>query len=110
MLNWILQALSDRDTEVRWTGAKGIGRVVSRLPRGLAEDVLFSIFSNNFNSNAGMAAWHCGCLAIAELSKRGFLMVERLGNVLQIILQVRSFLFCMIYNSDIFSSRYIFFP
>ncbi|VDN56641.1 unnamed protein product [Dracunculus medinensis] len=91
VLNWILQALSDRDTEVRWTGAKGIGRVVSRLPRGLAEDVLFSIFSNNFNSNAGMAAWHGGCLAIAELSKRGFLMVERLGNVLQIILQALVF-------------------
>ncbi|VDO47662.1 unnamed protein product [Onchocerca flexuosa] len=88
VLNTILEALRDRDTDIRWTGAKGIGRIVSRLPKHLANDVLDSIIKFNFNSHSGNAAWHGGCLAVAELSKRGFLPLERLPDVVKILLNV----------------------
>ena len=39
----LLCGLRDEDSIVRWSAAKGIGRVTSRLPRGLADDVLQSL-------------------------------------------------------------------
>ncbi|VDK61599.1 unnamed protein product [Onchocerca ochengi] len=91
VLNTILEALRDRDTGIRWTGAKGIGRIVSRLPKHLANDVLDNIIKFNFNSHSGYAAWHGGCLAVAELSRRGFLPLERLLDVVKILLNALVF-------------------
>ena len=36
----LLTALRDRDTVVRWSGAKGIARVTARLPQSLATEVV----------------------------------------------------------------------
>ena len=39
----MLRALSDRDTVVRWSGAKGIGRLTGRLPCHLADEVVEAV-------------------------------------------------------------------
>lgn len=39
----LLTGLADRDTVVRWSAAKGVGRVTGRLPRDLGDDVLGSL-------------------------------------------------------------------
>ncbi|VDM98063.1 unnamed protein product [Thelazia callipaeda] len=85
VLDTILRALRDRYTDIRWTGAKGVGRIVSRLRKSHANDVLSNIFKFNFDSLAGNAAWHGGCLAVAELARRGFLPLEKLPDVLGIV-------------------------
>ena len=36
----LLTALRDRDTVVRWSGAKGLARVTARLPQSLGADVI----------------------------------------------------------------------
>ena len=36
----LLTALRDRDTVVRWSGAKGLARVTARLPQTLGTDVI----------------------------------------------------------------------
>ena len=36
----LLVGLKDKDTVVRWSAAKGIGRVTGRLPQELADEVL----------------------------------------------------------------------
>ena len=36
----LLVGLKDKDTVVRWSAAKGIGRVTGRLPQDLADEVL----------------------------------------------------------------------
>lgn len=89
----LLNGLRSKDTVVRWSAAKGIGRIAQRLPRELADDVigsLFELFSENTYTNNGVLelsavsdhTWHGVCLAIAELARRGLLLPERLSEVI----------------------------
>uniref|UniRef100_A0A0N5B161 Tubulin-specific chaperone D n=1 Tax=Syphacia muris TaxID=451379 RepID=A0A0N5B161_9BILA len=85
ILDIILMSLRDCDTGVRWSAAKGVGRIASRLPKILAEEVVRSIIGNNFNDVFAHAAWHGGCLAIAELARRGYLPADLLPEVVKIL-------------------------
>ncbi|KHJ87051.1 HEAT repeat protein, partial [Oesophagostomum dentatum] len=83
----VLCALSDDHTTVRWSAAKGVGRITARLPKELAAQVVDSILSSNFHRLAGHCSWHGGCLALAELSRRGFLLPEALERAFPIVQQ-----------------------
>lgn len=39
----LLGALRDKDTVVRWSGAKGIGRVTGCLPQELADEIVAQV-------------------------------------------------------------------
>jgi hypothetical protein len=77
VLDHLLNGLRDRDTVVRWSAAKGIGRVTARLPQSLADDVVVSVL-DFFSPSEGDGAWHGACLALAELARRGLLLPARL--------------------------------
>lgn len=49
----LLTGLADRDTVVRWSAAKGGGRVTGRLPRDLADDVVASLLEAFFAPGEG---------------------------------------------------------
>lgn len=51
----LLTGLADRDTVVRWSAAKGVGRVTGRLPRDLADDVVASLLDSFFTPGGGCA-------------------------------------------------------
>ena len=75
----LLTALRDKDTVVRWSAAKGLGRITARLPAELGDEVVGSIldcFLPTENDNT----WHGACLALAELSRRGLLLPVRLPD------------------------------
>ena len=80
----LLNALKDKDTIVRWSAAKGIGRITGRLPKEFADEVVQSIFEN-FSISETDGAWHAGCLALAELGRRGLLLPDRLSNVVVVL-------------------------
>ena len=70
----------------RWSAAKGIGRVTGRLPQDLADEVVGSILEL-FSPREGDGAWHGGCLALAELGRRGLLLPKRLPVVVPVVLK-----------------------
>ena len=75
----LLTALRDKDTVVRCSAAKGLGRITARLPAELGDEVVGSIldcFLPTENDNT----WHGACLALAELSRRGLLLPVRLPD------------------------------
>lgn len=82
----LIHSLTDPATTVRWTCAKGIGRVTERLPAICADDVLDAILdlcSDLEDDNA----WHGTCLALAELARRGLLLPRRLDEVIPIVIK-----------------------
>ncbi|XP_071539059.1 tubulin-specific chaperone D isoform X2 [Panulirus ornatus] len=84
VIDCLLQGLKDKDTVVRWSAAKGIGRVTGRLPQEFGDEVVGAILEL-FSTRESDKAWHGGCLALAELARRGLLLPERLPAVAPVI-------------------------
>ncbi len=80
----LLTSLQDKDTVVRWSAAKGIGRITMRLTQDLAGDVVDAVIEAFADAEAD-SSWHGGCLALAELSRRGLLLPDRLAVVMPLI-------------------------
>lgn len=81
-----VKGLKSTDGVVRWSAAKGIGRVTSRLPKQLADEVAGSILEL-FSPREPDSAWHGGCLTLAELGRRGLLLPERLPEVVPVVVK-----------------------
>ncbi|TPX62107.1 hypothetical protein PhCBS80983_g00682 [Powellomyces hirtus] len=100
----LLNGLRDKDTIVRWSSAKGIGRIMNRLPHDLGQDIVQSIISlleedvlpgpggQGYDlSQVSDSTWHGSCLALAELARRGLLLPLRLEEVVPWILLALKF-------------------
>lgn len=90
IIEQLLTGLKDTDTIVRWSAAKGIGRITNRLPKEMAHDVLSSLL-DLFTYVEDDQAWHGGCLTIAELGRRGLLLPEQLNMVVPIVVKALVF-------------------
>ena len=84
VIEHLLVSLRDRDTVVRWSAAKGVGRITMRLPRAMGDDVVGAVL-DQFDDLDNDLAWHGSCLALAELARRGLLLPSRLGDVVPVI-------------------------
>ncbi|TMW57468.1 hypothetical protein Poli38472_003393 [Pythium oligandrum] len=80
----LLCGLRDKDTVVRWSAAKGIGRITGRLPYEYADDVVQSVLEL-FVSTESEGAWHGASLALAELARRGVLLPQRLTEAVDCV-------------------------
>lgn len=80
----LLTGLRDKDTVVRWSAAKGIGRLTGRLPFAYADDVVQSVLEL-FVATEGEGAWHGASLALAELTRRGVLLPHRLAEAVDCV-------------------------
>ena len=83
-----MAGLSDKELYVRWSSAKGLGRITNRLRKSYAAQ-LVSLLCNRISTVALLACDHYalqgGCLALAELARRGLLLPERLDSVMPIV-------------------------
>ena len=82
----VLQSLTDKSTVVRWSAAKGVGRMTERLPAICADDVLDYILELCRDPEKDHA-WHGACLALAELARRGLLLPARLEDVVPLVVR-----------------------
>ncbi|XP_052740499.1 tubulin-specific chaperone D [Bicyclus anynana] len=78
----LLCSLRDDDTVVRWSAAKGVGRIGARLPALAAADVCDSVLVL-FADNERDTAWHGGCMALAELGRRGLISPRQLRSAVR---------------------------
>lgn len=85
-MDQLLRSLTDPSTIVRWSSAKGIGRLTERLPAVCADDVLDAILQNCTDPERDRN-WHGACLCLAELARRGLLLPNRLNEVVPIVVQ-----------------------
>ena len=82
----ILESLGHSSTIVRWSAAKGVGRLTERLPALCALDVLDAVleyFENPEKDNC----WHGACLALAELARKGLLLPVSLPEVVHEVIK-----------------------
>ncbi|KAL8555073.1 hypothetical protein ACS0TY_003029 [Phlomoides rotata] len=86
IIELMLSGLRDTDTVVRWSSAKGIGRVTSRLTYSLSDEVLSSILEL-FSPGEGDGSWHGGCLSLGELARRGLLLPISFPKVVPVIIK-----------------------
>lgn len=84
IIDFLLTTLSNNYTTVRWSSAKGIGRICDRLPKSYTEQIISSIL-DLFILKENDSAWHGGCLSLAELARRGLVLPDMLSNVLSFI-------------------------
>jgi len=84
IIQFLLSSLKDSDTVVRWTSAKGIGRITGRLSKDFGDQIVGNLLEL-FDDNETDSAWHGGLLALAELCRRGLLLPERLKQTIPIL-------------------------
>jgi hypothetical protein len=87
----LLVSLSNADTVVRWAAAKGIGRTTNRLSLEFGDQIIESLLERCFSFRVTDKAWHGGCLALAELTRRGLLLPDRLPTVVPLVCQALHF-------------------
>ncbi|XP_051165406.1 tubulin-specific chaperone D [Leptopilina boulardi] len=90
IIEYLIQGMRDKVIIIRWSAAKGIARITARLPIDLADDVVGFVL-NLFSGRESDSAWHGGCLALAELGRRGLLLPHRLRDVIPLVLQALVF-------------------
>jgi len=90
IIDLLVQSLRDKDTIVRWSAAKGIGRITQRLDQDLADEIV-NTMTTLFSAHETDCSWHGGCLAIGELSRRGLLLPERLKDIFPILFKALQF-------------------
>ncbi|CAF1362123.1 unnamed protein product [Adineta ricciae] len=88
ILELLMVGLSDKELYVRWSSAKGLGRITNRLRKSYAAQ-LVSLLCDRISTVALLACDHYalqgGCLALAELARRGLLLPDRLDSVMPIV-------------------------
>jgi len=86
IISQLINGLRDKDTIVRWSTAKGIGRITLRLPKYLGDQIVESI-CELMTPNEDDSSWHGASLALAELARRGLLLPDRLQQVIPLLEQ-----------------------
>lgn len=86
ILGTLFEALQNPQTRVRWSAAKGIARIASRLSRSRASEVTDMVLENFFHPvNSSDFSWHGGCLTLAEMARHGLIQEEKLERVTKLV-------------------------
>lgn len=86
ILSVLFGAIQNSQTRVRWSAAKGVARIASRLSRSRASEVIDMLLENFFQlTNSNDYAWHGGCLTLAEMARHGLILEEKLERITKLV-------------------------
>lgn len=94
-ISTLLDALFDKETIVRWSAAKGLGRILSKIHEDSRAEIIELLVSAFHDSTSYEACykWHGICLSFAEIGRRGIIPDTQLEKVLECVEMVLTFLF-----------------
>lgn len=81
IIDHLLMNLMDKEYIVRWSCAKGLGRLCERLTKLMVEDIYINLFKL-FDDEENEYSWQGACLCIAELCKRGMILPDKLEKLI----------------------------
>lgn len=81
----LLTGLSDRDTVVRWSSAKGVARVASKLDASFVKQMMETLVEMMKAPLASETMWHGGCLALAEMTRRNLVVGSVVPDLVPVI-------------------------
>ncbi len=81
IIDHLLMNLMDKEYIVRWSCAKGLGRLCERLTKTMVEDIYTNLFKL-FEDDENEFSWQGSCLCIAELCKRGMILPDNLERLI----------------------------
>ena len=81
IIDHLLMNLMDKEYIVRWSCAKGLGRLCERLTKNMVEDIFVNLFKL-FEDEENEYSWQGACLCIAELCKRGMILPDKLQKLI----------------------------
>lgn len=99
----LIEGLQDRDTVVRYSAAKGIGRITSRLPEAFASEVtdaICDLLSTDIKTENAIlklqdyakdSTWHGAALAIAELCRNSAMVLSALHDIMPFVFVALTF-------------------
>jgi hypothetical protein len=98
LIDQLLNSLNDKEYIVRWSAAKGVGRLCERLTKQMVDDI-FQSLENLFEDEENEYSWQGACLCIAELCKRGMILPDKIGELISylekaLIFEVNKGTFC----------------
>jgi len=113
----LLNGLRDRDTIVRYSASKGLGRLSCRLPRIFSLDIIEAVLSISEEGVIGSNidglnpdAWHGGLLGVAELVRRGVFPTNYIHRALRWVTQVKiKFFIFLMYSSSLLLITFLMF-
>ncbi|CAH8437222.1 unnamed protein product [Dicrocoelium dendriticum] len=86
VIDRLLNALRNQYTVVRWSAAKGLGRMCSRMGSSMLNDVVSALLVLCTRVEP-FSSWHGACLALAELGRRSLLLPSKLPEVIPVIMR-----------------------
>lgn len=98
IIDHLLINLMDKEYIVRWSCAKGLGRLCERLSKTMVEDIYLNLFKL-FEDEENEYSWQGACLCIAELCKRGMILPDKIEKLIPylekaLIFEVNKGTFC----------------
>ncbi|RKP21438.1 ARM repeat-containing protein [Rozella allomycis CSF55] len=94
IINYLLENVGDKETVIRWSVAKGMARIVYRLPFNMANQILtclVDIFTFSEPSVYQCHLLHGLCLTFAQLLHRGLVPKIFLDKILIIVCEALGF-------------------
>ncbi|KAI2806637.1 hypothetical protein BLOT_008594 [Blomia tropicalis] len=80
-----LHHLNHQSSIVRFSIAKYLASICSRLPYNFSEEILTYIIEDLCSEAQDDTAWHGACLALAEFVRRGYVRIDRMKQIVDVV-------------------------